>query len=85
MQATAPPLSLAEILIIETDGEHLGLAPDKQMFEYFRRRHKTLFPALSKVHQTTFSRQAANRWRVNEQIWQEVLRQVKFDSEVALD
>lgn len=46
----APQLSDAEVLTIETVGEYLGLAQDKQLFEYFRRHHSGLFPALETFH-----------------------------------
>lgn len=62
-------LSDAEVLTVETVGEYLGLAQDKQIFEYFRRHHRALFPALGKVHRTTSVRQAANLWRVKERLW----------------
>ena len=71
-------------MTIETVGEYLGLSQDKQIFQYFRRHHKALFPDLGKVHRTTFTRQAANLWRVKELVWQEVLRQVEFDAAVSL-
>ena len=80
----APLLSDAEVLTIEIVGEYLGLSQDKQIFQYFARHYKALFPDLRKVHRTTFTRQAANLWRVKELVWQETLRQVEFDSEVSL-
>ncbi len=55
-----PTLSDAEVLTIETVGEFLGLTQDKQIFEYFQRHWQHFFPALGKVHRTTFARQAAN-------------------------
>lgn len=79
-----PRLSDAEVLTMETIGEYLGLTQDKQLFEYFRRHHAALFPALEKVHRTTFTRQAANLWRVKESLWQSVLLDVDFDASVSL-
>jgi hypothetical protein len=80
----SPLLSDAEVLTVETIGEYLGLSQDKQIFEYFARHYKAMFPALGKVHRTTFTRQAANLWRVKERIWQEVLRHLRFDASVSL-
>lgn len=79
-----PLLSDAEVLTMETVGEFLGLAQDKQVFEYFRRHYQNFFPSLGKVHRTTFARQAANLWRVKEKLWQLVLSGLDFDSEISL-
>ena len=73
----------AEVLTIETVGEYLGMSQDKQIYLYLALIIKHCFLILSKVHRTTFTRQAANLWRVKELVWQEVLRQVKFDPEVS--
>ena len=79
-----PTLSDAEVLTMETVGEFLGLAQDKQMFEYFRQHWRHFFPALGKVHRTTFARQSANLWRVKERLWQLVLANLDFDRQVSL-
>lgn len=79
-----PQLSDAEVLTIETIGEYLGFSQDKQIFEYFRRHYQSLFPALGRVHRTSFVRQAANLWRVKESLWQEVLRDLEYDEQVSL-
>jgi hypothetical protein len=34
------------------------------MFDYFRRHFAHFFPALRRVHRTTFTRQAANLWQL---------------------
>jgi hypothetical protein len=51
-------------------GEYLGLDQDKQIFKYFRSHFTHFFPALRKVHRTTFLRQAANLWQAKEKVWQ---------------
>lgn len=79
-----PLLSDAEVLTMETVGEFLGLGQDKQIFEYFRRHYAHFFPALGKVHRTTFTRQAANLWRVKEKLWQKFLAELEFDEQVSL-
>ncbi len=79
-----PQLSDAEVLTLEVVGEFLGLTQDKHIFEYFQKHWQPFFPALGKLHRTTFARQAANRWRVKERLWQAVLTALEFDSEVSL-
>jgi hypothetical protein len=69
----APRLSDAEVLTIEIVGEFLGIDTDKALYGYFRRHYGTWFPALGEVHRTTFSRQAANLWKIKERLWQELL------------
>ena len=69
----APKLSDSEVLTIEVVGEFLGLDTDKAIHLFFRRHYAEWFPALGEVHRTTFSRQAANLWKVKERLWQELL------------
>jgi hypothetical protein len=68
-----PMLSDSEVLTIEVVGEFLGLDTDKALYRYFRRHYAQWFPALGKVHRTTFARQAANLWKLKEELWQELL------------
>jgi hypothetical protein len=49
-------------------GEFLGLDEDTQLFAYFRRHYAHYFPNLMRVHRTTFTRQAANLWKVKERL-----------------
>ncbi len=51
-----PELSDSEVLTIETVGEFLGIDTDKGLFVYFHRHYTEWFPALRKVHCTTFVR-----------------------------
>ena len=69
----APKLSDAEVLTMEVVGEFLGLDTDKDIYFFFRRHYGGWFPTLGQVHRTTFSRQAANLWKVKEHLWQELL------------
>ncbi len=39
----------------------------------FQRHYAQWFPTLDKVHRTTFGRQAANLWKLKEDLWQELL------------
>jgi hypothetical protein len=75
----APILADAEVLTMETVGEFLGLDQDVGIYQYFRREHPDWFPALQRVHRTTFARQAANLWVVKEQVWRRLLDRVPHD------
>ena len=61
-----PTLADAEVLTMECVGEFLGLDADTQIFAYFGRHCRHLFPALARVHRTTFVRQAASLWHLKE-------------------
>lgn len=78
-----PVLADAEVLTIEIVGEVLGIDQDKARSGHFRRYHAALFPAWSRVHRTTFVRQAANLWRVKEALWQARLAATPHDPRVA--
>jgi len=42
---------------MEVVGEYLGIDTDRGLDAYFRRRYGAWFPALRRVHRTTFVRQ----------------------------
>jgi hypothetical protein len=77
-----PILADSEVLTIECVGEFLGIDTDKGLYEYFRRYWGDWFPALGRIHRTTFTRQAANVWAVKAQLRQQLLGQVGFDPQV---
>ena len=80
-----PTLCDSEVLTIEVVGEFLGLAEDTQLFAYFRRHYAHYFPnLLLHVHRTTFTRQAANLWKVKERLWQELLADTPHDPAFAI-
>lgn len=79
-----PTLSDAEVLTLEVVGEFLGLDQEKAIFSYFRRHYGHFFPALRRVHRTTFTRQAANLWRVKARLWQHLLRELELDRGLSL-
>jgi hypothetical protein len=79
-----PTLADSEVLTIESVGEFLGIDTDKGLYEHFRRYWRDWFPALGRVHRTTFVRQAANLWAVKAQLHQELLGQVDFDPQISL-
>src|SRR3712207_5008891 len=74
-----PTLSDSEVLTIEVVGEFLGLDEDMELLAYFRRHYAHFFPNLLRVHRTTFTRQAANLWKVKERLWQEPLADTPYD------
>jgi hypothetical protein len=79
-----PKLSDSEVLTIEIVGEFLGIDTDSGLHNHFRRYYAEWFPALRKVHRTTFARQAANLWVVKERLWRHLFGRVSFDPEVSL-
>jgi hypothetical protein len=79
-----PTLCDSEVLTIEIVGEFLGLDEDTELFVYFRRHYAHFFPNLRCVHRTTFSRQAANLWKVKELLWQMLLAETPHDRAFAL-
>jgi hypothetical protein len=65
----APKLSDSEVITMEIVGSYLGLSQDQELFDYFRRHYTHFFPALWRLHRTTFVRQAANLWAIKERLW----------------
>jgi hypothetical protein len=62
----APTPADSEVIAIELAGELWGPGDAAAPFRFFRRYHAAEFPALARVHRTTFARQAANLWRVKQ-------------------
>lgn len=79
-----PLLWDSEVLTMETIGAFLKLDQDAEVFAYFRRHFCHLFPQIATVDRTTFVRQAANLWRVKEQVWQHLGQQIEHDPQVSL-
>ena len=79
-----PLLSDSEVLTIEVVGEFLSLDDDKTIFKHFRRHFAAEFPTLKKIHRTTFTRQAANLWRVKEKLWGELLTLIRHNPQLAI-
>lgn len=63
-----PTVSDSEVITIELVGEFWGLGTDRALYRHFRAYHRAEFPALARVHRTTFARQAANLWHVKQQL-----------------
>lgn len=79
-----PALADSEVITMEVVGEYLGLSQDAALYQYFRRHYAHFFPALERVHRTTFTRQAANLWKIKELVWQRLLDAVPHDPTFAL-
>jgi hypothetical protein len=79
-----PILSDSEVLTIECVGEFWGIDTDKGLYEHFRRHWRDWFPALSRIHRTTFVRQAANLWATKHQLRQQLLGQISFDPAISI-
>ena len=79
-----PRLSDSEVITMEIVGEFLGIDTEKGMYHFFKRHYADWFPAIRSIHRTTFTRQAANLWKVKERIWQELLRQIPFDRQISI-
>jgi hypothetical protein len=71
-----PKLSDSEVLTIELVGEFWKLGTDRDLFRHFRRYHTAEFPALADLDRTTFTRQAANLWRVKQLIHERLARRL---------
>jgi hypothetical protein len=80
----APVLADAEVVTMEAVGEFLGYDQDAAIYQYFRRHHPGWFPALLRVHRTTFARQAANLWAVKERLWRLLRDRVPHDPALSL-
>jgi hypothetical protein len=79
-----PRLSDAEVLTIEIVGEYLEIDRERALLDYFRRHWSHYFPLLRRVHRTTFTRQAANLWKLKEQLWQHLFEQTGGDPSWAI-
>jgi hypothetical protein len=79
-----PILSVSEVVTMEIVGEFLGIDTDRGIFRYFRRHYGDWFPVLKEIHRTTFVRQAANLWKVKQDLWSWLLSQIELDPQIAI-
>lgn len=79
-----PKLRDSEVLTLEIVGEFLGFDEDKTIFWFFRNYYADWFPALGKIHRTTFVRQAANLWKIKEKLWEHLLGMIDFDPGISI-
>lgn len=75
----SPTLRDSEVLTIEVVGEFLGLDTESSMFTHFCRYYADWFPGLRQINRTTFTRQAANLWKIKQDLWQEISRRIPHD------
>jgi hypothetical protein len=74
-----PTLRDSEVLTIEVVGEFLGLDTESSMFTHFCRYYSDWFPSLRQITRTTFTRQAANLWKVKQDLWQRLAQSIPHD------
>jgi len=80
-----PLLDDREVITIEVVGEFLGLDTDKGIFTFFCRHYAQWFPKkLANVDRTTFTRQAANLWKVKKLMWKALLQKIEHDEAICL-
>lgn len=73
-----PRLSDTEVITMELVGEFLGYHGDKAIWAYFRQHWAPWFPGLG--DRTSFSRQAANLWRVKQLLQQRLVAELGADT-----
>jgi hypothetical protein len=83
-RALAPLLDVREVLTVEPVGESLGIDTEKGIFLFFRRRYSEWSPKLIRVHCTTFTRQAANLWKMKWLMWKALLAKTEHDGAISL-
>ena len=74
-----PRLRDSEVLTIEVVGEFLGIDTESGIFTHFCRHYSDWFPGLRKIDRTTFTRQAANLWKMKQELWQEIGQRIPHD------
>lgn len=79
-----PTLRDSEVLTIEVVGEFLGIDTDSNIFTHFRRHYADWFPGLRKITRTAFTRQAANLWKVKQELWQTVAQTIPHDPYISV-
>jgi len=74
-----PTLRDSEVLTIEVMGEFLGLDTESGIFTHFCRYYSDWFPGLRQIHRTTFIRQAANLWKIKQDLWKMIGQKIPPD------
>src|SRR5262245_21414475 len=74
-----PKLADSEVIPIELVGACWKLDADQDLFRHFRQYYAREFPALARLDRTTFTRQAANLWRVKQLIQERLARRLLGD------
>lgn len=79
-----PSLPDSEVLTIEVVGEFLGLDTESNIFAHFCRYYADWFPGLRQITRTTFTRQAANLWKVKQELWQGLTQRIEQDPYISI-
>ena len=83
-RGSAPALCDSEVLCMEIIGAYLGLEQDQAIYSYFVQHYSHFFPALARVHRTTFTRQATNLSHFKEKLWQYWLADTPHEQDFGL-
>lgn len=79
-----PRLRDSEVLTMEVIGEFLGIETESNIFTHFCRYYADWFPGLRKITRTTFTRQAANLWKVKQELWQVLIEKTPHDPYISV-
>jgi hypothetical protein len=82
-----PALDDREVITMEVVGEFLGIDTEKGIFLFFVRNYAQWFPKLAEgggLHRTTFTRQAANLWKLKRLLWEALLGRTEHDDAISL-
>jgi hypothetical protein len=79
-----PTLRDSEVLTMEVVGEFLGIDTESNIFAHFGRHYSDWFPGLRQITRTTFTRQAANLWKVKQELWQMVAQNIRQDPYICI-
>jgi hypothetical protein len=79
-----PTLRDSEVLTMEVVGEFIGIDTESNIFTHFRRYYSDWFPGLRKITRTAFTRQAANLWKVKQELWQAVAQTIPQDPYISI-
>ena len=79
-----PTLRDSEVLTIEVIGEFLGIDTETGIFTHFRRYYSDWFPGLRHINRTTFTRQAANLWKIKQDLWQAIGQLISQDPYISI-
>jgi hypothetical protein len=79
-----PTLRDSEVLTMEVVGEFLGIDTESNIFTHFRRHYADWFPGLRKITRTAFTRQAANLWKVKQELWHTVAQTIPHDPYISV-
>lgn len=79
-----PRLQDSEVLTMEVIGEVLGIETESNIFTHFCRYYTDWFPELRAITRTTFTRQAANLWKVKWELWQVPIEKIPHDPYISV-